>query len=287
MSLIHVGCGEGSPTVEKLYHHVQIDSPRALLSIVGESSPGTVRYEVLLKCDRDPETLYFGVPYPSVRAIRDATGTFQSKTEQRLLGENQGDSIRDGDDKYTIQSFDEDQRNTKRRRAQGFDYTLVELDTGEGFQGQVAFGIEVEVDDIATNVANSLIEESTWALDLTLYGPIHPREHRFLETEERSSRTVISDLGHTVLTVKQAYTYLFLPHDSFPKTVSPTPLESFYYGSEANFYYTWTCGHLDPWYEQRMLVTYGSYNNNIVAALLIGVLASLLVSVVTGISAIL
>lgn len=287
MSLIHVGCEEGSPTVEKLYHHVQIDSPRALLSIVGESSPGTVRYEVLLKCDRDPETLYFGVPYPSVRAIRDATRTFQSKTEQRLLGENQGDSIRDGDDKYTIQSFDEGQRNTKRRRAQGFDYTLVELDTGEGFQGQVAFGIEVEVDDIATNVANSLIEESTWALDLTLYGPIHPREHRFLETEEISSRTVISDLGHTVLTVKQAYTYLFLPQDSFPKTVSPTPLESFYYGSEANFYYTWTCGHLDPWYEQRMLVTYGSYNNNIVAALLIGVLASLLVSVVTGISAIL
>lgn len=286
MSLIHVGCEEGSPVVDKLYHHVQIDPPRALLSIVGESSPGTVRYEVLLECDRNPETLYFGVPYPSVRAVRDATATFQSKTEERLLGEDQGDTIRDGGDEYTIRSFDEDQRNTKSKRSQGIEYTLVELDTAEKFQGQVAFGIEVEVDDIAVNVANSLIQESTWALDLTLYGPIQPREHRFLATEEVSSHTVIPNLGHTVLTVKQAYTYLFLPKDSFPKTVSPTPLESFYYGSEENFYYTWTCGHLNPWYEQRMLVTYGSYNNNIVAALLIGFLASLLVSVMTGVSAV-
>lgn len=277
MSLIHVGCEHGDPTVEKLYHHVQIDEPSGLRSLVSKSSPGTIRYEVLLDSETNPDTIYFGIPYSTIVELRDATRSLRLKSEERLLGENQGNTIRDDGTEYALRSFAPEQRVVRTERFEGIDYTVVELDIDGDSDGRIAFGIEVDVDELAINVATSLLQESTWALDITLYGPVRPREHRFLDVEE--------DISHTVVPVEQAYTYLFLPDNSFPKTVSPTPLESFYYGSEGNFYYTWVCGHLDPWYEQRMLVTYGNYNNNVVAALLIGFVASLLVSLVTGILA--
>lgn len=279
MSLIHLGCDQGTPAVHKLYHHVKIENPGGIASIVSESAPGTIRYEVFLECAEEVGAFHFGIPYPSVIDIEDATRSLRLNSEERLLGETRGDVIENDGTEYTIYPFEDNEQSITSERLHELEYTVVSFETDEQFAGHIACGIEIRVDDLAINVASSLIQESTWALDLTLYGPVQPREHLFLSAQ--------TDIPHTVLPVEQAYSYLYLPNNAFPRTVSPTPLESFYYGSEANFYYTWVCGQLDPWYEQRMLVTYGSYNNNVVAALLVGILASFLVSVITGLTAIL
>jgi hypothetical protein len=82
--------------------------------------------------------------------------------------------------------------------------------------------------------------------------------------------------------VEPGYSYLYLPENTFPRTVSPTPLESFFRESENRFYYTWVSGNLDPWYEQRMMITYGSHQGNYITAIIISIIASLLLLIITN-----
>jgi len=270
MSLIYVGCEEGrsGAGVRALYHNMDVANPfwpRA------STATGTIRYELFLDAPDGLNTVYFGIPYESVTRIEDASDTFVETFSERTVGSQTDERFTYDGEQYTLHPISEGDITLESATYDGIDYTTLTI-TDITEPGNIALSFELDVERMAVNVADSLFFETIWSLDVTLYGPVNPREHSFLDEEE---------LDVEVLDVKNGYSYLYLPEGTFPKQVSPEPLESFFRGSENQFYYTWVVGNLDPWYEQRMMITYGSHDGNHIAAIIASIIASIIFLIMT------
>jgi len=268
MSLIYIGCGENNPgsSVEALYHNMSVKSPLWPRTRFAE---GQIRYEVFVNADSQLNKIFVGVPYRNITNVRDASESFLENFSERLIGRQDEEVFQYSGQEYTLYLISEEQVSTSQEKFDGIEYSVITISNVNN-KGNIAFSLELSVDKMAINVADSLFFETTWSLDVTLYGPVSPREHSFLDENTEN-----------ILRVKKGYSYLYLPESSFPKTVSPEPLESFFRESENKFYYTWVVGDLTPWYEQRMMVTYGSHEGNYIAAVIAGVIASVIFLLIT------
>jgi hypothetical protein len=271
MSLIYIGTEETNQdcSVEALYHNMEVEGPFWPRTTYAK---GQIRYELFINVGRRMDTIYIAIPHEDVRYVQDASDTFLENFSQRLIGDEKEEVFSYNEDSYTLCRITTEQVTVLERTFDGIDYTLLEI-SNIATTGNIALSFQISVDRVARNVADSLFSETTWSLDITLYGPVNPREHSFLN---------IDKLNKKIMEVETGYSYLYLPENTFPRTVSPTPLESFFRESENRFYYTWVSGNLDPWYEQRMMITYGSHQGNYITAIIISIIASLLLLIITN-----
>lgn len=270
MSLIYIGAEKGNLDcyVEALYHNMEVENPLWPRASYAE---GKIRYELFINIQQPLDTVYAAIPYQNVSDVQDASDTFLESFSERLIGTEEEELFEYNDEPYELHRITSDQVTVHDEAFDGFEYKLLEMPNIETTEN-IAISFEVSVDQMARNVADSMFFETTWSLDITLYGPVHPREHSFLD---------VNSLDIEVMEVEAGYSYLYLPKNTFPRTVSPTPLESFFRESEDRFYYTWVTGNLDPWYEQRMMITYGSHQGNYITAIIISIIASVIFVILT------
>jgi len=270
MSLIYIGTQENNKecSVEALYHNIEVEGP---FSPRATYAKGQIRYELFINVSRRMDKIYVAIPHRNVNHIKDASDTFLQNFSERTIGDEKEEIFNYNGDQYFLQRIATEQLNILERTFDGINYTLLEI-VDVGATNNIAMSFEISVARMARNVSDSLFFETTWSLDITLYGPVNPREHSFLNVDK---------IGKNVMEIKSGYSYLYLPENSFPRTVSPTPLESFFRESENRFYYTWVSGNLDPWYEQRMMITYGSRQGNSITAIILSVIGSLLLLLIT------
>lgn len=266
MSLIYVGADFNSneAAVDALYHNMEVENPRWPRA---SKAAGSIRYEMFISGNDTIETLYVGIPYQNITKIEDASRIFADNFSDRIIGTQKKDIFDYDGSEYQLQQLCQDDIKITGAEYDDIEYKVITIEMSET-DAYIALSFKIRVDRMAVNVADSLLIETTWSLDITLYGPVNPREHSFLNENE---------MKINIFDIKKGYSYLYLPEDTFPKIVDPDPLESFYRESHQRFYYTWVLGNLDPWYEQRMMITYGSHGGNYLTAIILSVIASLII----------
>lgn len=270
MSLIYVGTNpDADASADILYHTVDLKSE--YLSPIKKRHPGSVRYDFYFSGCNNVKCIHIAIPYQMVKSMYISSEEFLDSIEYRMfMKENNEYVLHPSGTEYAVSSPEHKNLNISKVSNQNCNYTLASVYKEREFEN-FTLSIKAWVEDLSINVSRSLFIQSNWSLDITLYGPIHPRSHIFLDE---------NNIDHKILSVEQGYSYVSLPENTFPTTVFPPPLESFYNERIGNFYYTWVSGSLDPWYEQRMMITYSSYPNSLITIFIIGLMASIISSVI-------
>jgi len=265
MSLIYVGTDSNSneAAVDALYHNMEVESPRWPRA---SKAAGLIRYEMFISGNDTIETIYVGIPYQNIIKIEDSSREFVDNFSDRIIGKQKNNIFDYNGSEYQLQDLCQDDFRITDAEYDDIEYKIITIEMS-GTDTHTALSFKIQVNAMAVNVADSLLAETTWSLDVTLYGPVNPREHSFLNENQ---------MNVNIFDVKSGYSYLYLPENTFPKIVDPDPLESFYRESHQRFYYTWVIGNLDPWYEQRIMITYGSHGGNYLTAIILSVIASLI-----------
>lgn len=269
MSLIYIGklIGEASVkcSIKRLYHRITVNP----------DGRGTIRFDLILHVsDGEISGLIFALPYNRIDSMqctnKDFLRTFEEKIYTITTKSNQKViKIEDIEAELIEVTLEEE---TKQQLGD-FTYISSKISFPTKLKrGIFAFSVEFEIPSIAKNVAKSLFYEATWSLDLTLYGPINPRSHVFLEKEKLEER---------IVNVESGYSYLYLPPKAYPKFTTPPTLEVFFDEKQDSFLFVWVIGKLRPWFEHRSLVTYSNIPSNAQIGVIIGVSVGVISIVLT------
>lgn len=233
---------------------------------------GRIRLDIFLKTGGPIRCLELALPYPQIERYRCSNDELEDETRKGIHTQS-----------ITLPGLTRVQmKPLKPRDLSGIRYSVFGLELGDGSSGDVCFSLEFFVKDVAYDVTRGKIRnrifESTWSADVTLYGPINPRSHVFIDKDTLANRIVKVDHG---------YLYIYLPSAAFPRFVLPETLEMFFDEDEDRFYLSWTIGRLESWYEQRVLVIYSRLPSGYALAFLISLLTSLIATaVILGVQAV-
>lgn len=200
-----------------------------------------IPYERLKRVEARNDILSKFMPRDYANPVKEVGGRYVFEDESALIA------------KVTEVTRENERLNETR-------YSILRFKFGEPLvPNTYLFAFTFEADEVAIRLSYNVFYETVWNLDLTLYGPINPSSHLFLDKNA---------LLPYVVRVDRGYIYVLLPANNYPIRDFPPLLEEYFH--DRRNLMTWVIGSLDMWYERRIHVTYTAPPSNTLLYFIIG-----------------
>lgn len=210
---------------------------------------GKIRYDCIVSITSGQITsIDFAIPYSKIDKIYSSIDELEKDLGKGIYT----DSTKVSKDKLLIEKIEANKtiiskiELTKQKRAE-FTYIIATISFKEKLQkGTHVFSFSVEIPNVSVKLSGSWLYETVWTLDITLYGPVSPRSHVFLDLQTIEG----------IIPIKHGYLEVHLPLNAHCLKYFPPLLEEYCDGRRLKM--TWVVGRLEPWYERRIHLVYMS-----------------------------